>query len=343
VFGRIKGNLGQAPPILAYRLVGPPQGLARVVWDAHPVVGVTMEQAFRRVGDHTAAGEADEWLRDQLAEGPVLVKTLQKEARAAGISWPTVERAKARLRARAYKEEFSGPWYWRRPIEGASSPENPENPKDSAKTAASTGPESASSPKVMAFAAFDDFPKDSAKTITLNEADLMVFDKSLENSAISPSFSENVMVFGDLLGHSAVSPETSNDSAGVSGASGEEANDFAGVSDTYLENPKDSAKTITLLEKESVFDEIPKDSTKAITSTAQNVMVFDETLNVSPKTAKTITLRETGEASHRTAEPQPPKSGRVSLSEQQWAKADAAFALGWQSRRSNSDDPEDAS
>ena len=53
-----------------------------------------------------------------LADGPVEVTTLQKEAKAAGLSWMTVRRAKESLPIAASKEGYSpGKWQWK--LEGA--------------------------------------------------------------------------------------------------------------------------------------------------------------------------------------------------------------------------------
>ena len=55
---------------------------------------------------------AAEWLSGMLINGPVTAKELKFEAAAAGMSWRTVERAKAQLGVRSRKREFQGEWVW---------------------------------------------------------------------------------------------------------------------------------------------------------------------------------------------------------------------------------------
>jgi hypothetical protein len=54
--------------------------------------------------------EAKEFLEDILMEGPVKCKEIKEEAKAAGISWRTVERAKENLGFKAIKVGTA--WYW---------------------------------------------------------------------------------------------------------------------------------------------------------------------------------------------------------------------------------------
>jgi hypothetical protein len=63
--------------------------------------------------DQSERREAKEWLKDLLADGPVAVKRIQGEAKAAGLSWMTVRRAKEALSAVASKSAYQGGWVWR--------------------------------------------------------------------------------------------------------------------------------------------------------------------------------------------------------------------------------------
>jgi putative DNA primase/helicase len=63
--------------------------------------------------DPSERREARAWLQDFLADGPVAVKKIQSESKAAGLSWATVRRAKDTLQVIASKSNFSGGWQWR--------------------------------------------------------------------------------------------------------------------------------------------------------------------------------------------------------------------------------------
>lgn len=56
---------------------------------------------------------AKEWLRQTLKNRELAQQTIEEEARANGISWRTIERAKAELGVVAYKTQ--GRWYWKLP------------------------------------------------------------------------------------------------------------------------------------------------------------------------------------------------------------------------------------
>ena len=105
----MKNNLSSPAPVLALSI---PDG--RLVYEPQPVVGMDINDVLRGpTFDPQERRDADEWLSHQLAEGPVLVlKELMREAKAAGITWSTVERAKARGKVVARRVGFSGPWSW---------------------------------------------------------------------------------------------------------------------------------------------------------------------------------------------------------------------------------------
>jgi hypothetical protein len=86
-----KNNLSAKPPILACRH----DGALSLTWETGPVDGDT-DAALRgpqaeRNGGPSAAAEA--FIRDALADGPVLSEDLKRGAVAAGISERTYERA----------------------------------------------------------------------------------------------------------------------------------------------------------------------------------------------------------------------------------------------------------
>ena len=74
--------------------------------------------------------EAVDWLAELLKGGPVDSKEIRSDAKQAGVAWMTVERAKVRLGAKAFKATFSGGWRWSLPEH--TPPENDTNPLHSA-------------------------------------------------------------------------------------------------------------------------------------------------------------------------------------------------------------------
>jgi len=90
-----------------------------VYWSSDPV-NMTADDALAAEGadDGTdnahAKNEAIEWLKDQLADGPVAKKALEREAKDAGLAWRTIRRAKDALGVRAVKRGFGdeGVWVW---------------------------------------------------------------------------------------------------------------------------------------------------------------------------------------------------------------------------------------
>ena len=61
--------------------------------------------------DRGRAAGAVAFLREVLSWGPVAAVAIKAGAVAAGISWRTVERAKAQLKVWAYKDGEG--WYWK--------------------------------------------------------------------------------------------------------------------------------------------------------------------------------------------------------------------------------------
>lgn len=129
-----KCNLAQTPTGLAYTLDSvevPDAGEhPRVCWCPDPVEGDANNYigggAGRRSGGEGGGGgrnsserkEAGEFLLTLLADGPVLVKEIRREATDAGLSWATIRRAKdeagitSKKRRGAVKKGEELPWYW---------------------------------------------------------------------------------------------------------------------------------------------------------------------------------------------------------------------------------------
>jgi hypothetical protein len=128
-----KNNLAPPPLGLAYRIkekiVGQPGRSVTapyVVWDGEHVT-VTANEALAADattgGNNTASSEAEDFLRELLANGPVAAKQIRANAEAAGLSWSTIKRAKSRLGIKAEKAGMDGAWSWAMPRRGPKFPE----------------------------------------------------------------------------------------------------------------------------------------------------------------------------------------------------------------------------
>ena len=114
LFLAVKQNLSSSAGGLAFR-IETQNNVPRLAWEpgavalaANDVLGnMEMQQ------DQSERREAKEWLRDFLADGPIAVKKIQAEAKAAGWSWMTLRRAKEALPVVASKNGFQGKWEWR--------------------------------------------------------------------------------------------------------------------------------------------------------------------------------------------------------------------------------------
>jgi rubrerythrin len=112
VLACFKNNLAPFPPALAYQLdsVAGTQ-VARVHW-----IGDSTRTAdsLLDTDERTQRDQASEFLASILESGPMTAKDIQREAREAGFSARTLERAKADLRVRVKKSGLGG-WYWQLP------------------------------------------------------------------------------------------------------------------------------------------------------------------------------------------------------------------------------------
>lgn len=130
-----KNNMVPKPQGLAYQLketILPdhPITASLVVWDAEPV-NISANEAMAagaEGGDHSTRVEAEEFLKEMLADGPMPAKEIEREAEAAGLSWATVRRAKTHLGMKAQREtasEFAsgkGQWIWALPLKVLKNP-----------------------------------------------------------------------------------------------------------------------------------------------------------------------------------------------------------------------------
>lgn len=107
-----KTNLAAPAVSLAYRIAAG-DGAPVLSWEGrteHTAAGLLA--ASHTGTDGTQKDTAAEWLRLVLADGPMLVDDLKKEAAAAGVAWRTLERAKKQVGVIARRSGFSGPWEW---------------------------------------------------------------------------------------------------------------------------------------------------------------------------------------------------------------------------------------
>lgn len=121
LFLPMKNNIGPDAAGLSFRIESATvaDGIATscVAWNADPV-SLTASEALSadgRQGDADDApqrAEAEQWLLDALAVGPVVVEELKRRARADGVAWRTVERAKKALGVPARKHGFGAEGRW---------------------------------------------------------------------------------------------------------------------------------------------------------------------------------------------------------------------------------------
>lgn len=132
-----KCNIGREAESLTYQVVGDGvSGLSRIEWLGYSTKTVSgvMSQPMDRV-DREDATEAEEWLRDMLADGPVSSTDIAKEAAKAGFRERALKRAKSSLGVKAQRHGFGreGQWQWYIPqVRAATVPVTPRirNPDD---------------------------------------------------------------------------------------------------------------------------------------------------------------------------------------------------------------------
>jgi len=110
----VKSNLAAIPPSLAYRMEAINREAPRIRWEgasthrANDLLSVNDEQPG-------ALEEAEEFLHEELGNGPVRSTVLFERAAAEDIAKRTLQRAKRRLGIRAVKTSGDGPWMWELP------------------------------------------------------------------------------------------------------------------------------------------------------------------------------------------------------------------------------------
>jgi hypothetical protein len=114
VFACTKNNLSAFPPALAFRIGQTKSGVAQVEWLG--TIARTADEVLQvRVRRGEAVPQALAFLRQHLAHGPSDRQTLLEEAGRRGISFRSLERAKAALGivSQQRREEGRNIWYWR--------------------------------------------------------------------------------------------------------------------------------------------------------------------------------------------------------------------------------------
>jgi hypothetical protein len=117
VLAMVKTNLGPRPRSLTYHIRQAGPDVTRIEWgdetDLLPDDILWHAQGRTPGRPDEQVQEAEKFLVAALANGPVAVTKLEKDAKAAGISWRTVQRAKSHLKVFSWKNGDC--WAWRLP------------------------------------------------------------------------------------------------------------------------------------------------------------------------------------------------------------------------------------
>jgi len=105
-----KTNLTAQSAGLAFEIIGDP---GRISWEQDPVE-MTADEAIAKVNKgasgRSAVDEAEDWLKEALANGRMPTAELTAAAKDAGISAKTLERAKKKLRVKSGPSAFGEKW-----------------------------------------------------------------------------------------------------------------------------------------------------------------------------------------------------------------------------------------
>lgn len=119
----VKCNLAALGNALAYKISAEIENVPYIVWqkeprvlDAEEVLGGSKKEKRARA---ERASEAEDWLKQRLAGGPVAQQQLKTEAADKDISYMTLRRAKDHLGVESHKTGLAGAWYWELPRRSA--------------------------------------------------------------------------------------------------------------------------------------------------------------------------------------------------------------------------------
>lgn len=117
VLAQSKTNLGPLADSLRYRLQGCDNQHAKVAWEGtSDHTADSLNAQGTNVEERSELRDAEDFLREVLADGPLLYSGVIKLARGAGIAERTLKRAKASLRVESKKAQTQdGQWTWRLP------------------------------------------------------------------------------------------------------------------------------------------------------------------------------------------------------------------------------------
>ena len=113
-----KNNLAAEGQGLAFTIAGDPPA---VCWQTEAVdMTATDALAAETAGaesarDRPARDEAQSWLADVLADGPVPTAEIREEAEAAGLAWRTIQRARIALSVEPIRGDGRNAWLWQLP------------------------------------------------------------------------------------------------------------------------------------------------------------------------------------------------------------------------------------
>jgi hypothetical protein len=124
LFLPMKNNLGPDATGSAFRIEGAtvaspagPLATSRIAWDSE-AVPMTADEAMQTENTQrstSAAGQAAEWLRETLTEGPKPATEIFELAAAEAISKKTLRRAREELGIKSVKLGMNGGWMWSLP------------------------------------------------------------------------------------------------------------------------------------------------------------------------------------------------------------------------------------
>lgn len=117
ILAQSKTNLGPLVPSLRYRLEGCDNKQPRIAWEGisqHTADSLNAQGTTPQ--ERSELAEAEDFLRDALDGGPLLVTAVKKQARDANIAEMTLRRAKLSLRVESKKARTQdGQWTWELP------------------------------------------------------------------------------------------------------------------------------------------------------------------------------------------------------------------------------------
>lgn len=112
----VKNNLGPKAPSLAYKIVGshgdPATGVIEWLNDSVTFTpDEVLDNSPRRKQGRTQ-DDAERWLGELLADGPMLQQRIESRAKSEGFSYATIRRAKGALGIKSKKSAMDGGWTW---------------------------------------------------------------------------------------------------------------------------------------------------------------------------------------------------------------------------------------